>query len=147
MKLLGITRRCCKTCDKLTQSEHVLHLNGTCFSPGGGSLVFQAGYHPRKRTFKTHPKHLFFRYENRPWIYVFACIFLNFTIMSFSKFVNMTKNTPFFTILHIFAPLNDVRAYIVWSLKTTLITWIFFTRMISNFKYKCPPPRFFTYKR
>ena len=24
-------------------------------SPGGGPLVFQAGYHPRKRTFKTHP--------------------------------------------------------------------------------------------
>ena len=34
--------------------------------PGGGALVFQAGYHPRKRTFKTHPKHVFFRYENRP---------------------------------------------------------------------------------
>ena len=29
-------------------------------------LVFQAGYHPRKRTVKTHPKHKFFRYENRP---------------------------------------------------------------------------------
>ena len=33
---------------------------------GGGALVFQAGYHPRKRTFKTHPKYVFFRYENRP---------------------------------------------------------------------------------
>ena len=32
---------------------------------GGAALVFQAGYHPRKRTFKTHPKHVFFRYENR----------------------------------------------------------------------------------
>ena len=32
----------------------------------GGPLVFQVGYHPRKRTFKTHPKHVFFRYENRP---------------------------------------------------------------------------------
>ena len=30
----------------------------------GGPLVFQTGYHPRKRTFKTHPKHVFFRYEN-----------------------------------------------------------------------------------
>ena len=35
-------------------------------SGGGGGLVCQAGYHPRKRTFKTHPKHIFFRYENRP---------------------------------------------------------------------------------
>ena len=34
--------------------------------PSGGPLVFQAGYHPGKRTFKTHPKHIFFRYENRP---------------------------------------------------------------------------------
>ena len=32
----------------------------------GGALVFQAGYRPRKRTFKTHPKHALFRYENRP---------------------------------------------------------------------------------
>ena len=33
---------------------------------GRGLLVFQAGYHPRKRTFKTYPKHIFSRYENRP---------------------------------------------------------------------------------
>ena len=32
----------------------------------GGPLVFQAGYHLRKRIFKTHPKQVFFRYENRP---------------------------------------------------------------------------------
>ena len=44
-----------------------------------------------------------------------------------------------FPILHVFAPLNDVCAYIAWSRKTTLITWISFMRMISNFKYKCPP--------
>ena len=36
------------------------------YTPLGGPLVFQAGYHPRKRTFKAHPKHVFFRYENRP---------------------------------------------------------------------------------
>ena len=33
--------------------------------PSVGALVFQAGYHPRKRTFKTRPKHIFFRYENK----------------------------------------------------------------------------------
>ena len=47
------------------------------------------------------------------------------SIMFLPKFVNMTKNTPFFPILHVFAPLNDVHAYIVWSWKTTLIMWIF----------------------
>ena len=82
----------------------------------GGALVFQAGYHPRKRIFKTHPKHVFFRYENRP-------VFLNLSVMSIQKFVNMTKNIPFFPILHVFAPLNDVRTYIALSWKT--ITWIF----------------------
>ena len=35
------------------------------------------------------------------------------------------KTHPFFPILHVFAPLNDVRAYSVWSWKPTLITWIF----------------------
>ena len=64
--------------------------------------------------------------------------------------VTMTKNTPFFPrILHVLAPLNDVRAYIAWSWKTTPITWFFFffffffTRMISNFKCKWPPGVFF----
>ena len=50
-------------------------------------------------------------------------IFLNLSVMSFPKFVYMTKNTPFFPILHVFVPLNDVRAYSAWSWKTTLITW------------------------
>ena len=30
-------------------------------TPGGGALVFQGGYHPRKTTFKQHPKHVFFQ--------------------------------------------------------------------------------------
>ena len=29
-------------------------------------------------------------------------------------------------VLYVFAPLNDVHAYIAWSWKTTLITWIFY---------------------
>ena len=91
----------------------------------GGPLVFQVGYHPRKRTFKIHPKQVFLRYENCPKIRVFACVFLNLSVMSIPKFVNMIKNIPLFPILHVLAPLNDVRAYIVWSWKTTLITWIF----------------------
>ena len=33
------------------------------FWRGGNTLVFQAGYHTCKRTFKTHPKHVFSRYE------------------------------------------------------------------------------------
>ena len=33
---------------------------------GGGALVFLGEYHPRKRTFKAHPKHVFYKYENTP---------------------------------------------------------------------------------
>ena len=40
--------------------------NKGAYPPGEGALVFQAGYHPCKRTFKIHPKHIFFRYEDRP---------------------------------------------------------------------------------
>ena len=46
--------------------------------------------------------------------------------MSFPKCVTMTKNTPIFQILHVFAPLNNVCTYIAWSWKTTLIMWFFF---------------------
>ena len=56
----------------------------------------------------------------------------------------MTKNTPFFfsPILHVFAPLNDVRAYIAWSWKTTLITWIFYEDNIQlQIQVPPPPPR------
>ena len=32
---------------------------GSIIDIQGGTLVFQAGYHPHKRTFKTHPKQVF----------------------------------------------------------------------------------------
>ena len=53
----------------------------------------------------------------------------------------MTKNIPFFPILHVFAPLNDVRAYIAWSWKTTLITWIFLRGWYPTSNTSGPPPR------
>ena len=53
-----------------SQITHCFQLVETCMQklqmrPGGDALVFQAGYHPRKRTFKTHPKHIFSSYKNR----------------------------------------------------------------------------------
>ena len=38
-------------------------LEKDAFSSQGGARVIQAGYHPRKRSFRTHPKHIFSRYE------------------------------------------------------------------------------------
>ena len=56
--------------------------------PGeGGALVFQAGYHPRKRTFKTHPQHIFFRYEIDP-NYMFLHVF--FLICPLCPFQNLS---------------------------------------------------------
>ena len=46
------------------------------------------------------------------------------------------KHTIFPPILHVFAPLNDVHCLV---LKNNSNYIIFFIRMISNFKYKCPP--------
>ena len=55
----------------------------------------------------------------------------------------MTKNTPFFPILHVFEPLNDVLAYIAWSWKTTLITWFFFYEDDIQLQLQVAPPGLF----
>ena len=56
----------------------------------GGTLVRQAGYHPRKRTFKTHPKHVLFRYENRPCKYVSLPLHAFFLICPPCPFQNLS---------------------------------------------------------
>ena len=72
--------------------------------------------------------------------YVFLHVFfLICPSCPFQKLVNMAKNTPFFPILHVFAPLNDVRAYITLSWKTTLITWIFYADDIQLEIQVAPP--------
>ena len=61
--------------------------------------------------------------------------------MSFPKFVNMIKNTPFFppNFARFSTPKRCTRVHCL-VLKNNP-NYIFFSRMISNFKYKCPPPR------
>ena len=67
---------------------------------GGGHLYFRLDIILIKGLSKHILNMYFFRYENRPYIHVFSYfffwIFLNLSIKSFPKFVNMTKNTPFF---------------------------------------------------
>ena len=53
----------------------------------------------------------------------------------------MAKNTPFFPILHVFAPLNDVRAYIAFPGKTTLLHDFFYEDDI-QLQIQVPPPRY-----
>ena len=47
-----------------SENQEEINFSKICtLPPGGGkALVFQTGYHPRKRTFKTHPKRVFSRY-------------------------------------------------------------------------------------
>ena len=60
--------------------------------------------------------------------------------MFFPKFFYMTKTTPFSPVLHVFAPLNDVRTYSARSWKTTLITWIFGWAWYPPWHSSAPPP-------
>ena len=68
----------------------------------------------------------------------------------FEEACNLTNSvickhdTPFPPIFHVLQKvggLNDVdlRTYIIWSWKLSLITWFIFKRMICTFIYKCPP--------
>ena len=72
----------------------------------------------------------------------YAFLHAFFLIFPSCPFQNMSvwqKNTPFPPILHVFAPLNDVRAYIARSWKTTLITWIFWRGWYPTSNTSAPP--------
>ena len=77
---------------------------------------------------KIDPKYAF--------LHAFFLICLSYIL---SKFVNMTKNTPLFPFFHVFAPLNNVRGYIAWSWKTTLISDFFYEDDI-QLQIQVPPP-------
>ena len=75
--------------------------------------------------------------------YVFLHAF--FLICLSCSFQNMSiwpKTHPFFPILHVFAPLNDVRTYSACSWKTTLITWFFGRAWYPPWHSSGPPPGF-----
>ena len=59
---------------------------------------------------------------------------------SFQNLSIWPKTHPFFPILNVFAPLNDVRPYSAWSWKTTLITWIFGWAWYPPWHLCAPPP-------
>ena len=92
---------------------------------GGEHSNGKRGYQARPWTHKKHPNHVSFRYEKRPRIRVLHAFFLICLSCPFQNLSIWPKTHFFFSILHVFAPLNDVGAYIAWSWKTILITWIF----------------------
>ena len=81
----------------------------------GGHSNGKRGYQARPLTHKKDPNHIFSGMKIDPKYAFLHAFFLNLPVMSFPKFVYMTKNTQFFPILHVFSPLNDVYAYIAWS--------------------------------
>ena len=117
-------------------------IGGTCDEPqGGGHLYFRLDI-IRVKELSKHTLNTYFSGMKIDPKYAFLhAFFLILSVMSIPKFVNITKNIPFFLILHVFAPLNDVRAYIAWSWKTTLITWIFLRGWYPTSDTNGPPPR------
>ena len=66
-------------------------------------------------------------------------LFLKFSIMFFSKFVKMTKTHSFSNFAWFCTPKRCTHVHRL--LLTNNSNYVnFFTRMISNFKYKCPSP-------
>ena len=76
----------------------------------------------------------------------YAFLHAFFLICPSCPFQNLSiwpKTHPFFPILHVFAPLNAVRAYSAWSWKTTLITWIFGRAWYPPWHSSGPPGQFY----
>ena len=111
--------------------------------PGGGGTRMARGgirlvHGLTKSTLNTYfsgmkidPKYAFL---HACFLICLSCPFQNLSIWP-------KTHAPFFPILHVFAPLNDVRAYIAWSWKTTLIMWIFGRAWYPPWHSRPPPPR------
>ena len=70
---------------------------------GGGHLYFRLDIILVKELSK-HTLSTYFSSMKIDPKYVFLHVFLNLSVMFFPKLVKMAKNTPFFQILHVFAP-------------------------------------------
>ena len=106
----------------------------------GGPLVFQAGYHPCKRSFKIHPKHVFYRCEIDPKHAFLHAFFLICPSCPFQNLSIWPKTHLFSNFARFWTPKRCTRVHCL-VLKNNPNYVNFFTRMISNFKYKSPPPR------
>ena len=84
---------------------------------------------------KKDPKYAFLRAF---FLICLSCSFQNLSLWP--------QTHPFFPILHVFAPLNDVRTYSALSWKTTLITWIFGRAWYPPWNSSTPPGKSYTTK-
>ena len=96
--------------------------------PGGGHSNGKRGYQAHPWTVGHTNSTLITYFSGMKIDPKYAFLHAFFLICPSCPFQNLSiwpKTHPFFSILHVFAPLNDVREYSAWSWKTTLITWIF----------------------
>ena len=93
--------------------------------PSGGHLYFRLDIILVKGLTKHTQNTYFSGMKIEPKYAFFHAFFLICTSCPYQNLSLWPKTHPFFPILYIFAPLKDVRAYIAWSWKTTLITWFF----------------------
>ena len=99
---------------------------GLCGIPGGGHLYFWLNIILVKGLSK-HTRNTYFSGMKIDSKYAFLhALSLICPSCPFQTLSLWPKTHLFFSILHGSASLNDVRAYIAWSWKTTLITWIFY---------------------
>ena len=73
------------------------------------------------------------------WTVTYCMCFSKSVCYVLSKICQYDQKNTFYPILQVFAPQNNVRTYIAWSWKTTLITWFFFYKDDIQLKVKVPP--------
>ena len=110
---------------------------------GGGHLYFRLDIILIKRLSKHTLNTCFSGMKIDPKYAFLHAFFLICPSCPFQNLSILPKVHPFFfkfcTFLH---PLNNVRAYIAWSWKTTLITWFFFLLgWYPTSNTSAPPPR------
>ena len=105
---------------------------------GGGTWIAKGGI----RLVHGHTKSTLIKYFSGMKIdpkYAFLhAFFLICPSCPFQKFDYMTKNTPFFPILHVFAPLNHVREYSAWSWENNPNYVNFWTSLIPPLTFEWP---------
>ena len=120
------TKQRCSLCKKNNVLTFKSNISDSIILNPGGHLYFRLDLILVKGLSK-HTLNTYFSGMKIDPKYVFLHVF--FLICPLCPFQNLSirpKTHSFPLILNVFAPLNDVRAYIALSWKTLLITWFFF---------------------
>ena len=112
------------------------------FCPGGATRMTRGGIRLVHGLTKSTLITYYSGMKKDPKYAFLHAIFLICLSCSLQNLSVWPKTHPFLPILHVFAPLNDVRTYSAWSWKTTLITWIFGRAWYPPWHSSAPPRAF-----